>query len=235
MMTTHPAYDALGVPASATHDEVKRAYRALVLKHHPDRNPGDPGAAARLQRVVHAYEHITKGRPFGDATAVYADGFGGAADPSAAGAGTDYEVEQVVSLEEAYSGAIVTLDPARFAGVACAVRLPVGAVDGCVLLVRPVPNGVVVRVRVRIAPHPVYDLDGNDLALEVEVPAKLLGTEFAIEVPLPDGTTVRVEVPDWLDAGDAVFVPKLGLVLPPVGRGDLHVFLRAAKPARARR
>ncbi|EOD04521.1 hypothetical protein EMIHUDRAFT_72089, partial [Emiliania huxleyi CCMP1516] len=38
-------YDTLGVPRGATTSEIKRAYRALALRWHPDKNPGDREAA----------------------------------------------------------------------------------------------------------------------------------------------------------------------------------------------
>ena len=39
---SHDYYSVLGVPKSATSDEIKRAYRKLAHKHHPDKGKGDP-------------------------------------------------------------------------------------------------------------------------------------------------------------------------------------------------
>ena len=50
-------YQTLELPRTdATHEEVKRAYKKLSLRHHPDRNPGDDGATGRFQAVVSAYD-----------------------------------------------------------------------------------------------------------------------------------------------------------------------------------
>lgn len=52
-------YKALGVPRSASADEIKRAYRRLAKKHHPDRNPDDSTAAAKFKEVQRAYEVLS--------------------------------------------------------------------------------------------------------------------------------------------------------------------------------
>ena len=48
-------YDILGIPRSATSDEVKKAYRQMALKFHPDRNPGNKEAEERFKEAAEAY------------------------------------------------------------------------------------------------------------------------------------------------------------------------------------
>ena len=50
-------YSTLGVDENASHDEIKKAFRSLSLKWHPDRN-SEPGAVERFQKINGAYEQI---------------------------------------------------------------------------------------------------------------------------------------------------------------------------------
>jgi DnaJ-class molecular chaperone len=57
-------HDILGVAADASKDDIKKAYRKLAMKHHPDRNPDNPEAEAKFKEVKEAYERITEPEKF---------------------------------------------------------------------------------------------------------------------------------------------------------------------------
>ena len=52
------AYDTLGVPKTASQDEIKKAYRKLARTYHPDKNPGDVAAEERFKEIQGAYDVI---------------------------------------------------------------------------------------------------------------------------------------------------------------------------------
>lgn len=52
-------YKILGVERKATEDEIKRAYRKLALKYHPDRNPGDKKAEEQFKEINEAYQVLS--------------------------------------------------------------------------------------------------------------------------------------------------------------------------------
>jgi molecular chaperone DnaJ len=57
-MAQQDYYAVLGVPASATQDEIKKQYRKLAAKHHPDKNPNDPKAADTFKSISEAYQTL---------------------------------------------------------------------------------------------------------------------------------------------------------------------------------
>jgi len=58
-MAKRDYYEVLGVDKSAGPDDIKRAYRRLAIKYHPDKNPGDKGAEAKFKECAEAYEVLS--------------------------------------------------------------------------------------------------------------------------------------------------------------------------------
>ena len=125
-------YNILGVHKAAGDDEIKRAYRTMAMKWHPDRNPEDHEAAVRFKEVSEAYEILSdrdqrarydqlgplftyNGRPpspeqVGEALGtVFAGLFPGRRKPK----GLDINGELSVSLEEVATGTARVLDVQR--------------------------------------------------------------------------------------------------------------------------
>ncbi len=77
-------YEVLGVSRDASDDDIKRAYRRLAKKYHPDANPDDPVAAKKMQEVNAAYDQIKNPEKYRTASGSsggyqqsYGDPFGG--------------------------------------------------------------------------------------------------------------------------------------------------------------
>src|SRR6202161_4471688 len=91
MSPKHDYYEPRNVAKGASQDEIRKAYRKLARKHHPDLNPGDKAAEERFRKVQEAYDVLSepKKKQMYDQYGFYSENgmpAGGPA-PGAAGAG----------------------------------------------------------------------------------------------------------------------------------------------------
>ncbi|MBI1966101.1 MAG: molecular chaperone DnaJ [Betaproteobacteria bacterium] len=130
-MAKRDYYDVLGVNRDASEEDVKKAYRKLAMKWHPDRNPDNPRAEEHFKEAKEAYEVLTDGQKrsaydqfghagvdpaaaagagagfgnfadaFGD---IFSDIFGGGRGRSSVYRGADLRYNLEIALEEAARG-----------------------------------------------------------------------------------------------------------------------------------
>jgi len=135
MATKQDYYATLGVGRDAEEAEIKRAYRTLARKHHPDVNPGSKASEEKFKEVAEAYEVLSDaqkrqvydrygheglngnggsgfegfgGGGFGDLFDIFFNGAAGTAGRGRSGGaqrGGDLRYDLEVTLEEAYAGA----------------------------------------------------------------------------------------------------------------------------------
>src|SRR5919197_3835522 len=132
-MAQRDPYAVLGVDRKASEDEVKKAYRKLARRYHPDRNPDDSSAEERFKEVQQAYSILSDpekrkqydsgggifggfdpgafrtGGGFGGLSDIFSDifGSGGARRANQPERGRDLETEVHISFEQAMQGAQV--------------------------------------------------------------------------------------------------------------------------------
>ncbi|MFC5998696.1 DnaJ C-terminal domain-containing protein [Quadrisphaera sp. GCM10027208] len=163
-------------------------------------------------------------------------GYGGYRAPRGPRRGADVQATTTLPFTDAVHGATVTLRTAD--GRTVTARIPSGVRDGQRIRLRGkgepgeagAPAGDLV-ITVEVAPHPVFERDGDDLRVTVPVsfPEAALGAE--IPVPTLDGGTVRVKVPAGTPSGRTLRVRGRG-VRTAKGTGDLLVTVQVAVPRR---
>jgi len=109
------------------------------------------------------------------------------------------------------------------------VKVPAGIEDGKKLRVPASATGSAdVYLRVRIAPHPYFKRDGNDITLEVPITVAEAVLGAKVEVPTPDGARLTVKVPPGTSSGSRIRLRGKGL-----SGGDEYLVIKVVAPAAA--
>src|SRR5450432_4364236 len=86
-------YKILGVAKDAPHDEIKKSYRKLARKYHPDANKGNPASEERFKEISEAYNVLSdakRRKEYDDARSLF--GSGGIRMPGSAGGGPGFDL-----------------------------------------------------------------------------------------------------------------------------------------------
>lgn len=247
-MAKRDYYEVLGVGHNASEDEIKKAYRRLAMKHHPDRNSNNKAAEERFKEAKEAYEVLCDARrraaydQFGhagvDAAAgaagagyargasfsdifgdVFSDIFSGARADGRAHGGADLRYNLDLSLEEAVHGTTVSIRlPTR---VTCKTCQGSGAKPGTSLSTCPTCHG-----------HGQVRMQQGFFSIQQTCPrchgkGKLVADPCATchgQGRVQEHKTLSVKIPAGVDSGDRIRLAGEGEASENGGApGDLYV------------
>jgi molecular chaperone DnaJ len=255
---SHDYYGILGVPRNATPDEIKKAYRQVAMKYHPDRNPGDKDAEERFKEAAEAYEVLrdpekrrvydrygyegvsstgfTGFRDFTDIFHAFSDifgdvfGFGGQAGPQPQ-AGNDLRYDLALDFMDAALGTEVTLEVPRV--VHCGACGGSGAKPGTHKIACPQCGGRGVVSRT----HGIFQITTTC--------PRCQGLKEFISEPCPtcrgegrvrEKKKLKVKIPPGMDSGTHLVMTGEGNEGVYGGRpGDLYIILQVRPHEKFRR
>ena len=245
-MSKRDYYEILGVSRQADEKELKKAYRRLAMKYHPDRNPGDSESEEKFKEASEAYEILSDAQKrsaydqfghagvdqsagagagassfsdiFGD---VFGDIFGGAGGPRRGGAqrGADLRYTLELDLEEAVRGTEVKIKvPTR---VMCKVCNGTGAKKGTQPVTCTTCGGIG-QVRMQQGFFSVQQTcpTCHGTGKMIKAPCGACRGQGVVE----ETKTLSVKVPAGVDTGDRIRLAGEGEAgLKGGGAGDLYV------------
>ncbi|MEA2646886.1 MAG: molecular chaperone DnaJ [Chloroflexota bacterium] len=249
MATTRDYYDLLEVERGASQEEIKKSFRKLAMRYHPDRNPGDDAAEAHFKELNEAYEVLSDpgkrsqydtygrvagrggggfeqafaGAGFGDIFDMFFGGQGGGRQRTGPRRGSDLRYGLQLDFEEAVFGVEKEIDVPRLD--TCTVCSGSGAAAGKSPVRCPDCNG---SGQVRRVSQSIFGQVVNVAACP-----RCRGEGEVIEDPCPTchgrgrlevSKKLRVRVPPGVDDGDQVRLTGEGEAgLKGGGYGDLYV------------
>lgn len=249
-MTDH--YSTLGVPRSATADEIKRAYRKLASQHHPDRG----GNTQRFQEIQAAYDVLsdtTKRQAYDNPRSPFGNwsGFDGAQS------GMPFDFDQIfqmfgqrfpqgqrspraarmnlwIGLQDVAMPGSRTVSVGTDTGTHMVdITIPPGIEDGdSVQYPKLAPNGSDLVVTFRIKPDAAWSRNGSSVTTQITVDFWTLllgGTAMVQDIT---GKKLEIGVPARTQPGTVLRVREHGLTDRQHNRGDMMVRIQARLPAK---
>src|SRR5438105_2143938 len=191
-MAKRDYYTTLGVNRDASEEDIKKAYRRLAMKHHPDRNPNDKQSEERFKEAKEAYEVLTDARK----RAAY-DQFGHAGvDPSAGFGDGAGRVKKHKTLSVKIPAGVDQDDRVRLSG------------EGEAGLNGGPPGDLYVVINIK--PHPVFQRENSDLHCEMPVSFATAALGGEIEIPTLDGHA-NLKIPPETQTGQVFRLRNKGI------------------------
>ena len=240
-------YDTLGVPRTATPEEIKRAYRKLASQHHPDKG----GDTAKFQQIEEAYRVLSdpQQRAAHDNPQPNFGGFQFRNQPFDFNDifnmfGTQFQHQQArpraaqarmslwIQLSDVAAGGVRTVSVGTAAGTQMIeIEIPRGVEDGASVIYSGLaPGGVDLVVTFRIHPNPRWQRDGFNLYTDQQVSIWTLITGGDIAVRDILNRELSVHVPAMTQPGQILRCRGRGLPDRANNPGDMMIRIQAEIP-----
>ena len=227
MPQTKDLYDVLGVEEDASQKEIKKAYRELARKHHPDRNPDDPNAEEKFKEIQKAYSVLSdeEKRQQYDAQRRFGGGggFGGGRGFGGQSAGgPEIRFEQGGNFEEVFGG--------RGGGLGDIFESFFGGRAG-----GGATRGQDPFRQQRGQQQRRQQTGGRDIETKLRLSFQEALEDGRKQVELPTGESIRLKIPQGVRDGTKIRLRGRGQAGPTGQRGDLYVTFQVGDHPRFRR
>lgn len=220
-------YSLLEVKREATFIEIKKSYRKLVVKYHPDRNNGSKVCEEKIKEINEAYEHLSDTRK----RAIYderhpVNTYQHAPKKNVPSAPTIHEIN--ITLEESYFGCTKQINVVDIyqQDRVFTITVPRGVSTNQLLTVTGNSQVVDFFIKIRVAQHYFFNREGADLHCTVTVPYIVHLDGGQVSIPWFNGT-YKINLNRGVHYNDDILLPGMGMPIPDTNStGNLYVTVR---------
>ena len=220
---TENYYNILGVDENSPKEEIKKAYRGLSFKFHPDKNPGNTEATGKFQKISEAYETLgdeqkreeydmSRKNPFMRMNSNNGMGNNGMGNNGMGNNGMEVPIEDIFNM--------------FFGGMPGMPGMPGFPLGGKVHVFNGGPMGLHQAIQ---KPSPIIKnitisleqvLNGATIPLEIE--------RWIVEngMKVFENETVYVNIPQGIDDGEMIILREKGNIINEVIKGDIKIFVK---------
>ena len=235
-MAKRDYYETLGVDRKASGSDIKKAYRKLALKYHPDKNPGDAAAEEKFKEAAEAYEVLQDDQKRAQYDRFGHDGLRGGPDGGAGFGGMNME-DIFSQFGDIFGGAFGGSGAGGGGGRRRRMKGSAGVEDGMQLSVRGEGNGAPMGgvpgdllVVIEAIPHETLQRNGKNLHYDLYIPFTDAALGAQAEVPLV-GSKAKINIEPGTQSGRIVRLRGKGLpAVESYGQGDLLVNINVWTP-----
>ena len=203
-------YNTLGVGENATKDEIKKAYRGLQMKYHPDKNPGNQEAIAMTQKINEAYETLSDEQKKAEYDMMRNNPFVRMNNPSG---GMEVPMDDIFSMFFGGGNPFAGI-PGMGAGMPPGAKIHIfhgGPMGFQQAMSKPVPIMKSLQINMEQV------LNGASLPLEIERWIMENGTKIF------EKETIYVDVPPGIDENEMIILRDKGNIISENCKGDIKI------------
>lgn len=238
-------YSILDIPKTASNDEIKKAYRKMAMKHHPDRNGGDDTNFKKIQEAYETLSDPTKRQQYdnpyanqqsfgfnmnhSDFDSIFSQIFG--MRNNSHNQKQTFRTQVSVSLVDAFNGSTRVLQLSTPDGTKIInINVPPGIETGDSIRYDTVIENAVLLVQFVVLPDLRFDRKGNDLysSHSISVLELIAGTKFKFTTI--DQRILEVKVTPKTQPYMQLKIPKAGMPDKKGGYGDQIILLKPFMP-----
>jgi len=211
-------YNILDVKENATFDEIKKAYRKLQMKYHPDRNPGDQTANIMTQKINEAYEVLRDNKKRNEYDMMKNNTFMRMNSRGPHNMTSSHNMNNIdIPINDIFNMMFNSLDPNEMFNMPNTTKIHVFNGGGPINFQKTINKPIPIIKTIHVSMEHVF----NGISLPIEIERWILENGIKIF----EKETIYVEIPQGVDDNEIIILRNKGNILADDCYGDIKIIV----------